>query len=125
MSGEKADEEGRTASVGSSNGSVDWEAGNPCLFFQCTSGVFRKDGGSSLCYTTSTERAEWIARQLNAEMRLRAALEKIKQLWQTHSEACADNSAVAFLMAKEARDALSVDSQNTTVRHEPNGESKL
>jgi len=46
-----------------------WEAGEPAIFFVCTHGVFRSSDNASLCYTTSLERAQWIAERLNAAMR--------------------------------------------------------
>lgn len=53
------------------NKDASWTVGVPVVFFNCTHGVYLgKDGESSLCYTTSSERAEFIANELNNLMLL-------------------------------------------------------
>lgn len=53
---------------------IKWEAAVPAIFFKCSYGVFPAGGESSLCYTTSSERAEWIAQQLSAIQDMALAL---------------------------------------------------
>jgi len=42
-----------------------FEAREPGIYFKCEHAVFPVGGDNSLCYTTSRERAEWIADRLN------------------------------------------------------------
>jgi hypothetical protein len=42
-----------------------FEIGSIAVQFDCEWGVFQSGSESSLCYTTSKERAEWIASKLN------------------------------------------------------------
>lgn len=44
---------------------VKWEVGGTAFPFTCEAAVFPERGTSSLCYTTSTERAKWIVDRLN------------------------------------------------------------
>jgi hypothetical protein len=45
---------------------MQFEVRKPDIFFHCETAVFPKGGDNSLCYTTSQERAEWIAKQLSS-----------------------------------------------------------
>jgi|DEB0MinimDraft_6_1074348.scaffolds.fasta_scaffold279515_1 hypothetical protein len=54
-----------------------FEIGSIAVQFDCEWGVFPAGSDSSLCYATSKERAEWIARALNEAVEMRDRLEEI------------------------------------------------
>lgn len=53
---------------------VKFKAEVPGIFFECSHGVFIDGNDGSLCYTTSKERADWIATMLNDLERVTAAV---------------------------------------------------
>lgn len=69
---------------------IEFEAIEPHGYFKCECAVFPVGGNNSLCYTTSRERAEVIARQLNRISDLQEEIRKLKSAL-GHADAAVDD----------------------------------